>query len=628
MFFANPWGLLGLLSLPAIVAVHLFQRRFPPLKVAGLHLWGVEVEAREAGRNRDRLPVTLTLILELLAALLLTLVLAQPRLGAAGTTTHLVIVLDDSASMQSVGENEKSFRELAIEQLEQRFSELDEDAVTTIILTGPRPVMLAGPAIPWQKAKQKLQDWKPSAPRHDFLPAWDLASQFADTTGQLLFLTDQLPDETVAIPKLMEVVSVGSQIDNVAFTAARWSLEPVGDSKSGEVVGYRGRIFLRVHNYGSQTANIVVTGERTGLGEDASETQNVFQKDLKLPPMKADSISVIVPGGVGVIDVKLMSDSDGLALDSNIRLQEPSVKRVKVALTLPKESVAFRQVEKVLKIIPYIQRTSPESAHLIIGPAGVFPPSREGLWWLGIGPINRSEAARKSAIVPSDQYSYLIEKRHRLVEGMTLDGVKWGGVQPLKLEGTALIAAGPHNLLLQLRGTRSTAYLMNIDLANSTLTKSGDWPVFMQNLIEMRWEELPGMVRWNYRIGEEVRFRTHEKDNEQPKALTLTKGETSRPLISGRVVHLPVIDESGVYEIRDGDDTLEQFAVNFLDQKESSLLQCKPGKRLPITEAPSNGFQLDEPHSWLILAAMAAVIALLLANWWTLQSNRKSRSSN
>ena len=48
---ANPLGLLGLLTLPAIVAIHLFHRRFPPLLVAGLHFWGAEVRVPTAGRG-------------------------------------------------------------------------------------------------------------------------------------------------------------------------------------------------------------------------------------------------------------------------------------------------------------------------------------------------------------------------------------------------------------------------------------------------------------------------------------------------------------------------------------------------------------------------------------------------
>ena len=36
MTFAAPLGLLALLAIPAIVAIHLFRRRFPVRPVAGL----------------------------------------------------------------------------------------------------------------------------------------------------------------------------------------------------------------------------------------------------------------------------------------------------------------------------------------------------------------------------------------------------------------------------------------------------------------------------------------------------------------------------------------------------------------------------------------------------------------
>ena len=38
MIFATPWGLLALLAIPGIIAIHLFRRRFPVRPVAGLFL--------------------------------------------------------------------------------------------------------------------------------------------------------------------------------------------------------------------------------------------------------------------------------------------------------------------------------------------------------------------------------------------------------------------------------------------------------------------------------------------------------------------------------------------------------------------------------------------------------------
>ena len=77
MSFANPWGLMALAALPAIAAIHLFHRRYPRFEVSGLHLWGVAQMTHTPGRRRERLPITATLILELLAALVLALALAR-----------------------------------------------------------------------------------------------------------------------------------------------------------------------------------------------------------------------------------------------------------------------------------------------------------------------------------------------------------------------------------------------------------------------------------------------------------------------------------------------------------------------------------------------------------------------
>ncbi|MDB5338602.1 MAG: double-transrane region domain protein, partial [Planctomycetaceae bacterium] len=133
MYFANPWGLLGLFALPVIAFIHLYQRRYPPLYVGGLFLWASETQVRMPGRRRDRLPVTNTLIIELIAALILSIVLADPRFGEWDRATHLVAILDHSASMQGQADGEPSFRDSAIRELEERFTELPRQSAVTLI---------------------------------------------------------------------------------------------------------------------------------------------------------------------------------------------------------------------------------------------------------------------------------------------------------------------------------------------------------------------------------------------------------------------------------------------------------------------------------------------------------------
>ena len=117
MIFATPLGLLALVAVPAIVAIHLFRRRFPVRPVAGLFLWQIARKTPEGGGRIARLPITTSLLLECLAALALALILAGARCSPAGISHHLVVLLDDSASMAAVNAAGESARDRAVRRM-------------------------------------------------------------------------------------------------------------------------------------------------------------------------------------------------------------------------------------------------------------------------------------------------------------------------------------------------------------------------------------------------------------------------------------------------------------------------------------------------------------------------------
>ena len=102
MTFAAPLGLLALLAIPAIVAIHLLRRRFPVRPVAGLFLWQAAHDVPDGGRRIDKLPWTISLLLECLAALALALIIAGATLTPSASSEHLVVLLDDSVSMTAI----------------------------------------------------------------------------------------------------------------------------------------------------------------------------------------------------------------------------------------------------------------------------------------------------------------------------------------------------------------------------------------------------------------------------------------------------------------------------------------------------------------------------------------------
>lgn len=609
MSFANPWGLLGLLALPVIVAIHLYHRRFPRLEIAGLHLWGAETDVRSPGRRPERLPITASLLLELLAALLLSLLLAQPRFGEENTVPHVIAVLDNSASMSARPADGASFRERAVELLRERVEDLERGSVVTLILTGRRPVMLAGPAIPWDEARDALENWQPSLPRHDFRPAWDLAAQLAGESGRLLFVTDRLPDDATPVPESLETISVGRPLDNVAIIAARWSFDAERNT---------GRIYLRIGNLGREQTQATIRGR--------ANEQTIFSRTVTLPAKGEKPLQAEVPGGLARLAVDVQAAGDGLELDNTVTLIEPKVRLVNVALTLPEDDPARRPLRRVLDVMPELQFTDPDAADLLIGPAGQLPPSRPGLWWLGVGPLDRSEKAREEAKAMAGPY--VLEQRNPLLDGITLDGIIWSGVQPIDFAVTPLVSAGAHPLLARLDGTRTRAYLLNADLARSNLTESPDWPILLNNFVELRRQNLPGLRRWNYRLNEDIRFRlTEGEPDDSARELTLRHQGRERPLARSAVVEVPPLEEPGVYEIRDEEKLVGRFAVNFHDRDESRLTRLGEGRREPAKTARAAQIALDDPHSWIILLGILLLLIVVFLDWKVLRPRRQTGTS-
>jgi hypothetical protein len=236
---------------------------------------------------------------------------------------------------------------------------------------------------------------------------------------------------------------------------------------------------------------------------------------------------------------------------------------------------------------------------------------------------------------------YLKEKRDPLLEGVSLGGVIWGGVQPVDIAMTPVISAGQQLLLSRLSGTRSTALLLNVDLGRSNLPESPDWPILINNLVEQRRNSLPGLRRWNYRLNEDIQFRLFEGLVEPPGSAgqTLTfqqihdaiqadsvEESRTRNLVRAAVVEIPPLDQAGFFQIKDGSNVIGEFAANFFDSAESNLTKLRPGNRLPPVDDQGTAYTIDNPFTWAILTGLALIMVLAFVDWYVV-GPRKSAAA-
>ena len=600
MTFTAPLGLLALLAIPLIVAIHLFRRRFPVRPVAGLFLWQIAPQVPQGGGRISRLPITTSLLLECLAALALALILGGARFSPAAVSQHLVVVLDDSASMAAVDGRGESARDRAARRILSEVDRLGTDARITLVRSGDRPSVVLGPAALAVEAKAALASWRPDAPTHSLALGIRLARELAGSSGRLMIVSDLMP-EPRGEPAVEGVlwVAAGQPLANVGITAAE---------RSVSVAEGRGAVSLTLGNYADSTARRrvdLVAGDKI-----------ILARDVDVPP-GVSSITLPIPAGLPPLRVALSGDP--LLRDNEVTLAEPRPRLVAVENRLP-DGRGREALTNALAAVSGV--TQAEAGHLaFLDAAALGQPGPPGLWRAGFGraPAGWVAGAPQDFVGP-----FVLEKRHPLLLGMTLNGVVWAGASPL-VSGVLrpVASAGDQVLIGEIAGAAraDAAFLVNLDLNRTNLIRSPDWPILVSNLVEMRRQALPGPERWNYKIGEWVRVRLG-RDPKGP--LRFRCDGVERDLPPGRLVEFIAPSPGGLLQLLEGNEVLFELGVNFLDEREADLRRQATADAGTLTQAA--GFRGESgPWSdalfWLLLAIGGSAI---VANWWVLSPARRS----
>ena len=596
MTFTTPLGLLALAAIPAIVAIHLFRRKFPERPVAGLFLWRFAPQNPDSGRRLDTLPISSSLILECLAALALALILAGARLSSSTAGDHLIVLLDDSASM-SAGAQGETARDRGVARVLAEIEQLGPRGLITLIRSGERPSVIAGPAAFTTEAEAALREWQPSRPHHSLAVGMRLAREFARDGGRILVLSDGPPASATDRILDGEVwVSVGRSLANVAIVGAERAIPSEG----------RGTLSLTVRNSADAPARRVL--------KVTAADKEVLTRELQVPP-GTSSINLPLPAGLPALRASLSKDV--LPRDDEAVLVEPRSHIVAIENHL-KPDRGRDAVDKAVNALSNVTRA--ESGHLAFsGSLDLDQPGTPGVWRVGFGHPPATFAAAGDAadfIGP-----FIMEKRHPLLQGVTLGGIVWTGAAPVSRAMHPLVSAGELALLGVLNGGGSSdvTVLFNIDLERTNLIRSPDWPILISNLVEMRRRELPGPERWNYRIGEWVRVKL---DRDPSAALRLRWAGGERELPRSRLIEFAAPAPGGLVQILEGDMARYELGVNFLDEIESDLRSRTTDESGTPRDAQSMQTErraASDPLFWVLLAIGAVA---MLGNWFVLGSRR------
>lgn len=545
MIFTNPWGLLALFSLPAILALHFFRDRRRVIRVGGLHLWDQSRTSLPAGRRFDRLLRSLSLLFQLLAALLLSLLVAGLDIPDSASVRHYTVILDDSVSMAARDARGETSARRAVRALSEWAGARDR---YTLIAAGVRPRVLAGPFAKREEMTEALARWSPRSVACDLEAASNLAAKFATGTGRILLVTDsEAPARSH--PELFVVHAVGKPAPNIALAAA--DRVRVGPRKD--------RVLVTVRSFAAQPEEALL---RVHAGE-----AEVLARRLELKPGEAAPLEFETELVDQTLTLRL--GDDALEEDNVARLAPVVTKTVRV-LVDDFGSDLRESFEKAIESVPYARVTGdPKAAAMVLtrDPKRYGSPGALRTYVLADPPSSGTLKVAQGRELFCDRAS-------PLTADLPLEGVLW----PYMADATTSTLAPPliahagqplfHLTLERADGARF--YALNLVRDKTNLFRQPAWPLLVQALIEECRLAIPGPTRSSFRTGEEVVL------NLRPDSAA---GERFRLQCDGRTVaeydELPAVLQDlppGAYEVVQGENTpLAAFNVNLAAPAESDL---------------------------------------------------------
>ena len=191
--------------------IHFLQRRAKVITVSTLFLLRQTQRESTSGQRFDRLVNSVPLWLQLIAVLLITWLLVQPRYVRAKSTQRIAIVLDSSASM-------RVFKDKIAPALEKEIPRLQGNAANVeiwILESDPAKPKIYQGSLP-EKMIEALSQWTPSSGATEPSNSLRIARSLVGTEGAVSYITDT--PILYTLPYHSSYVSIGEPTPNCGIT--------------------------------------------------------------------------------------------------------------------------------------------------------------------------------------------------------------------------------------------------------------------------------------------------------------------------------------------------------------------------------------------------------------------------
>jgi hypothetical protein len=330
MILSSPAALwLLLISLP-IIGLFLFRRRAIEVEVPSVVFWHRSAQSDQPTRLGHRFGRWLALLVQLLILLMLVLGLADPN--PSDTIRHLLIVLDDSATMQTREAPDQTRFALAKRRALRDIHAVPPHTMVSVILAGEPPTVLADHGADRPGLESAVQALTPRDVNSRIPAALRMAATVAREPSRVLVLTDR---PRTPLPALgdAEWIQLGSYNPNVGITGFQLTEE-----------GNELAVVVANHGFAAQVARLSILSNETQVG----------LAEITLPDYLAEIRIPVTPSAGQPFTIRL-EPSDALPLDNAAYGVWPCSETVRVRVATddnPPLLAALDQPQASLEIVP------------------------------------------------------------------------------------------------------------------------------------------------------------------------------------------------------------------------------------------------------------------------------------